>query len=154
MGAVAVLATLAVAAGAMSHHASKDNAVSGAAWYAEAPPPSSASVPAGHAAAAQLAANDATSHAKGMSKAFHEAASKVLPCVVMITNTPAMAEKSAIGSLPPTRTRRRCRLVSRARPSATCSTIRSFAVLQAVPLGSHAGHARAGNDRRRLRGHR
>ncbi len=79
MGAVAVLGALAVAAGAMSHHASKDNAVSGAAWYAEAPPPSSASVPASHAGGRPLAANDATSYAKGMSKAFHEAASKVLP---------------------------------------------------------------------------
>ena len=90
---VAGLGALAVAASGTSHHASKDKAVSGTAWYAEAAPPSSGNAMAGHANAGQTTANDATKYAKGMSQAFHEAASKVLPSVVMITNTPAMAEK-------------------------------------------------------------
>ena len=103
LATVAVVATVAViaAVGAMAvaasttHHASKDNAVSGSAWYAEPAPPSSASALPSHANAGQMTANDATKYAKGMSKAFHEAASKVLPSVVMITNSPAMAEKSS-----------------------------------------------------------
>ena len=90
---VAALGALAVAASATSHHASKDKSVSGAAWYAEPAPSSSINATAGHASAAQMTANDATRYAKGMSEAFHAAASKVLPCVVMITNSPAMAEK-------------------------------------------------------------
>ena len=86
---VAALGALAVAASATSHHASNDNAVSGAAWFAEPAPPLSGNAMAGPANAAKMTAKDATKYAKGMSKVFHEAASKVLPCVVMITNSPA-----------------------------------------------------------------
>ncbi len=80
---VAVLGGLVVAASAMSHHAGKDHAATGTAWYAAA----------GQASDRPMAANDAVKYAKEMSHAFHEAASKVLPSVVMITNTPATAEK-------------------------------------------------------------
>ncbi len=92
MGVIAALGALAVTANAMSHHASTDHAASATAWYAEATPPSAN---AGHASAGPTPANVATNYAKEMSKAFHEAAGKVLPSVVMITNTPAPAEKAA-----------------------------------------------------------
>ncbi|MGA2253808.1 MAG: Do family serine endopeptidase [Thermoguttaceae bacterium] len=84
---VAALGTQAIGAGATSDHA-----VSGTAWYAEAAPRASGNALAGQANATQRAANGATRFAKEMSLAFHDAASKVLPCVVMITNSPALAE--------------------------------------------------------------
>ena len=46
---VAALGALAVAASATSHHASNDNAVSGAAWFAEPAPPLSGNAIAGPA---------------------------------------------------------------------------------------------------------
>ena len=86
--------TLAVAADASHIMRARTMPVSGAAWYAEPTPPSSGNAMAGHANADQLRQTMPRRYAKGMSKAFHDAASKVLPSVVMITNTPAMAEKS------------------------------------------------------------
>ena len=90
---IAALGTWAVAAGAMSHHASTVRAVPSAAWYAEPAQPSSGNAIAGQANSGQMTAHDATKYAQGISEAFHEAAIKVLPSVVMITNSPAMAEK-------------------------------------------------------------
>ena len=98
---VAALGALAVAASATLCHANKDNAVSGAAWYAEPAPSASGNAMAGHANAGQMTAKDAAKYAKGMSMVFHEAASKVLPSVVMITNSPAIAENSGDQKLAP-----------------------------------------------------
>ena len=92
VGLFAVLTTLVVAADVVSHHATKDNAVSSAAWYVESAPPLSGNAIAGRPNAVQMTAGDPTRYAKEMSKAFHDAASRVLPCMVMITNSPAMAE--------------------------------------------------------------
>jgi len=88
-----VLGALAVAASAMSHHASKESAASGTAWYSEAAPLSH-NATAARANSVPLGPNDATRYAKEMSKAFHDAAERVLPSVVMITNIPAVSEKS------------------------------------------------------------
>jgi len=92
VGLLTVLTTLVVAASAMSHLSSKDRAVSSTAWYAEGAPASVGNAIANHVNAAQTTASDATRYAKEMSKAFHDAASKVLSSVVMITNMPAMAD--------------------------------------------------------------
>ncbi|MGA2066359.1 MAG: Do family serine endopeptidase [Thermoguttaceae bacterium] len=89
IGLLVVLSTLAAAGTALSYFGSKDNAIRGAAWYAEATPPSASNAATSHAGAATEAAGSATGAAKAMSKAFHEAAMKVLPSVVMITNIPA-----------------------------------------------------------------
>ena len=92
MGVLAAIGALTVTANAMSHHASKDRAASTTAWYAEAAPPTSI---AGHANTGPAKANDTINYAKAMSQAFHQAAEKVLPSVVMITNSPVSAEKAS-----------------------------------------------------------
>jgi serine protease Do len=84
--AVVALGALTVAADAMSHHTA-----SGTPWYAESAPPSNA-LPS-QSDSGQRAVTEATNRAKEMSLAFHQAADKVLPSVVMITNTPAQAER-------------------------------------------------------------
>ena len=86
-----VVGFLALAASELFYSSTgKGNAASGAAWYSEGARPTSGVVTAGRANGGQTATSDAKNYAKGMSKAFHEAASKVLPSVVMITNTPAI----------------------------------------------------------------
>jgi serine protease Do len=92
-----VLSALAIAtfaAVAMSDHAGKGAPSAATQWYAESAPSSSSSVAATGGAARTEKSEAGTNYAKAMSRAFHDAASKVLPCVVMITNTPAMARTS------------------------------------------------------------
>ncbi len=99
LGMLAVLTTLVVAGEAVSHRAAKERAAATTAWYAEAGP-SSGSALTGHANPAQPSASEATRYAKEMSAAFHDAASKVLPSVVMITNSPATEKPNARKSAP------------------------------------------------------
>jgi serine protease Do len=98
LGALVVLSAVAiatVAAVAMSGHSGNGPANAGTAWYAESGPSSAAALDtSGDTPPAQKSAAG-TSYAKSMSRAFHEAASRVLPAVVMITNTPAVARTSA-----------------------------------------------------------
>jgi serine protease Do len=87
---LALLTTLAVAVTAFSVYAGGGAARTSQAWYAEAPEApaaSQASPMAGQAAAVE--------NAKSMSKAFHEAAGRVLPSVVTITTAPAMERATA-----------------------------------------------------------
>ena len=67
--------------------------------------------------------------------AFHEAAEKVLPSVVMITNTPRWEHNGEQQAPLPMTIRKRCLSVSRARPSATCSKSGVPPFFQAVSLG-------------------
>ncbi len=90
IGLLAVLSTLAVVAGATSNYMGKDRAAAATAWYAEAPPPAT-SASTNAATPGTEKAGAVTDAARSMSRAFHEAAAKVAPAVVMITNSPAMA---------------------------------------------------------------
>ena len=92
-GLLAMVATLLVVVAAMSVYASS-NTSHGTPWYAENVAPATGHAMAGHATAGEAAAATAANLAKSMSKAFHDAAGKVLPSVVMITNTPAVARTS------------------------------------------------------------
>ncbi len=89
-GLLAMVATLLVVVAAMSVYASS-NTSHGTPWYAENVAPATGHAMAGHATAGEAAAATAANLAKSMSKAFHNAAGKVLPSVVLITNTPAVA---------------------------------------------------------------
>jgi serine protease Do len=88
------LGTLAIAAVAMSDHAGKGTPSAATQWYAEKAPPSSGSVAGTDGPVGTEKSAAGTNYAKAMSRAFHDAASKVLPSVVMITNAPAMARTS------------------------------------------------------------
>jgi serine protease Do len=84
LAVVALTGTLALAGGAFLHNAVNEN-VSRTAWYTE--PGAMPSSPPAASTTGQPAAAPA-SFAKELSKAFHGAAEKVLPSVVMITNAP------------------------------------------------------------------
>ena len=62
-------------------------------WYAESGSPEAGVLPAGQATAGQPNEMLAKMYANALSEAFHDAASKVLPAVVTITNTPAAREQ-------------------------------------------------------------
>ena len=80
---------LAVAVTAMAVYGGSANLIHTAAWYA----------PASQAAPAETpSAGEAVGYAKSMSKAFHDAASRLLPSVVMITNRPQVAQISGNNS--------------------------------------------------------
>ena len=72
-GALAILAALVVVVVALSVHASSNTSHS-TPWYVE-----NVATSTGHAATGEKATDAAVSYAKSMSKAFHDAASKVLP---------------------------------------------------------------------------
>ena len=81
--AVLVLGTIAVAMAAKSRDG-------GTPWYSESPAQQAAAItPAG-----SQKTTAAENYANGLSTAFHNAAEKVLPSVVMITNTQTVAMKS------------------------------------------------------------
>ena len=92
-GLVAALTALVVAIAAMSVYASSKSNHS-TAWYMEKAAPASSQPTTGHATKGEKTANATVNYAKSLSKAFRDAASKVLPSVVMITNTPAVAQVS------------------------------------------------------------
>ena len=94
IGLLVLLSALAVAGGAMSHQANQGN-VAETAWYADNSSPSSHDVTTSQATTGAENANPAVNYAKSMSKAFHSAAEKVLPAVVMISNSPAMSKRSS-----------------------------------------------------------
>ena len=85
LGLLAILGMVAIAGSAASSYANRGAA--GAAWYATPSPPATSAAASGPTAAMEKS-GAATSLAKSMSKAFHSAATEVLPSVVMITNTP------------------------------------------------------------------
>ncbi|HUT89415.1 MAG TPA: Do family serine endopeptidase [Thermoguttaceae bacterium] len=101
LGVLALVAGLAFSAGAVRHQAtaSQHNQVP---WYADNTAPSGvdhAAIPA--ALPAGEKADPAADFANGLSRAFRQAAEKVLPSVVMITNTPAVEQASANQPNPP-----------------------------------------------------
>ena len=93
VAALVVLSTLALVAVAMSDYIGKANSGT-AAWYSDTAPPASAVAVSHDNVVATVATESATNCAKLMSKAFHDAASQILPSVVMITNTPMVAQQS------------------------------------------------------------
>jgi len=94
VGLLVVLGSLAFAAAVTSQQANKAIASPATPWYAESTPPSSMTPMAGPSAARTEKTPPSVSYAKSLSAAFHNAAEKVLPSVVAITNTPAMAPRS------------------------------------------------------------
>ena len=99
-GVLAGVATLVVVVAAMSVYAS-GNASHSAPWYAENVPPATRHTMSGQATPGEMMAEATANPAKLLSRAFHDAASKVLPSVVMITNTPAVARTSGKGKSQP-----------------------------------------------------
>ena len=91
IGLLAILGMVAVAGSAMSY---ASRGAAGAAWYATPGPPATSAAASGPTAVMEKSGT-ATSLAKSMSKAFHAAATEVLPSVVMITNTPKPPKISA-----------------------------------------------------------
>ena len=85
-----IVAALILTAGAIFVYAG-NGANRGTAWYAEKLTPVSVHM-AAESPMAALA--DASKYAKGMSLAFRNAAKKVMPSVVFITNSPAVARSS------------------------------------------------------------
>jgi serine protease Do len=84
---------LTLAAGAFTHTAYGGNAASQAMWYAEKGSSDTTTSAATQANAAKDKISTAT-YAKALSTVFHDAAEKVLPAVVMITNTPSVVERT------------------------------------------------------------
>ena len=91
IAAVIVAAEMSVYAGGNSSHAT--------AWYAENAPPATGQTATGQATVGKTTSS-AVNYAHSLSKAFHDAATKVLPSVVMITNTPMVPRHPAPKSLP------------------------------------------------------
>ncbi len=101
VGLLVVLSAIALAVDVASHHVNQGKATSATAWYSDTSQPSSATVMAGRANAPAKEKSPTPGYAKALSSAFRDAASKVLPSVVMITNTPTMAARpSARGQTP------------------------------------------------------
>ncbi len=89
----ALVGTLAFAVGAMQTSASATPASGSTPWYADTGTQSALDHEASPASAATTAGSaEAAIYANSLSRAFRDAAEKVLPSVVMITNTPAVAE--------------------------------------------------------------
>jgi serine protease Do len=101
VGIVALLGTAALAAHTFSQNASGKDLVSHAKWYAASPTERAVNQPVSNARPAAQPADHATSYGKYLSKAFREAAGKVLPSVVMIKNTPVVAQTSEKGQSSP-----------------------------------------------------
>jgi serine protease Do len=89
---LALVSVLTVAAGTMLNLAGGGNSAHGAPWYADSPSASSAA-PASQPTAGKEQADNPALYAKALSKAFHNAASEVLPAVVTITNSPKAAKQ-------------------------------------------------------------
>ena len=91
--ALAIAGLLTFTTGALTHVAYGGNSTSQTMWYSE----NGSSEATGNAASQANTANDKIStaaYARELSTVFHDAAEKVLPSVVMITNTPAVVERS------------------------------------------------------------
>ncbi len=92
-GLAAIVTALVIGVAAVSVYASSKSNHSRA-WYAENATPASGQPTAGQATAGETAPNASANYAKSLSKVFRDAASRVLPSVVMITNTPTVAQMS------------------------------------------------------------
>jgi serine protease Do len=95
IGMLVLLATVAVAAGTMAQNSHAKARAERTTWYAQtgtsqAPLPASASA----TVSPEKGERPAASYAKSLSKAFREAADKVLASVVMIQNTPVVAKQA------------------------------------------------------------
>jgi serine protease Do len=105
IGVLSLLGLAGIFAFAFSGFAGND---SGTPWYADNPPQveqtsphSATSVSLNSSTATDSASeHEAKNFGKMLSKAFHDAAVKVQPAVVMITNRPAIAKESARGKTP------------------------------------------------------
>ena len=91
---MAVLSMLTIAAGTMLSPWGNGGTAHGAPWYAETPAASSAVRRRASRVAGTERADNPAFYAKALSKAFHNAASEVLPAVVTITNSPKAAEQA------------------------------------------------------------
>jgi serine protease Do len=92
VGVFVALFMLTIAGGAVYQLAAKSNASHGTPWYAE----SSQATPS----PATTASEPAVGYAKSLSKAFRDASGRVLPAVVMVINTPAVAKHPALRKQP------------------------------------------------------
>ena len=90
--AAALLSTLGLAAGSAARHATQADPATHAAWYGSAGSTTGQVATQGNVSTEKAGAP--ASFAKELSRAFHQGAEKVLPSVVMITNTPAMVQHS------------------------------------------------------------
>jgi len=97
-GLVVMLGAIAVAVGGTLHHADKATTT---AWYSDANAADTATAERPNATGKDT--EPASRYAKSLSAAFHGVADKVLPSVVMITNTPAMADRSSDRKFTPER---------------------------------------------------
>ena len=93
VGVLVALSMLAVASAAVYDLAKNNNAAHVAPWYAETNAAVSSARTTGQPSSGQASSDHAVGYAKSLSKAFHDAASRVLPSVVMITDTPEMAKQ-------------------------------------------------------------
>ena len=98
---MALLTALTVAGGTMWNLWGNDGVAHGAPWYAETPAASNTVTPVSQSSAGQQKADNPAYYAKALSKAFHNAASAVLPAVVAITNSPKVAEQVEEGESAP-----------------------------------------------------
>ncbi len=98
---LALVAAVALAADARSHRAAKPNAPSGGAWYSAGNSTEKDSRPSALEGPGTRNPQAAVNYANELSVAFHNAAEKALPSVVMITNTPAMKPSSHNGKQAP-----------------------------------------------------
>jgi len=94
VGVLVALFTLTIASAAVYDLAVKDNASHAVPWYAETNPAPSSPMAAGHPSSDQATSEHAANYAKSLSKAFRDASGRVLPSVVMVINTPAVAKQS------------------------------------------------------------
>jgi serine protease Do len=96
----AIMAVMVVAVAAISVYAGGNSSHSSA-WYADNTPAASSQPMTGNATGGSMAPDAAINYAHSLSKSFRDAASKVLPSVVMITNVPEFAQTSGNRKLPP-----------------------------------------------------
>jgi len=94
VGVLVALFTLTIASAAVYDLAVKDNASHAVPWYAETNPAPSSPMAAGHPSSDQATSEHAANYAKSLAKAFRDASGRVLPSVVMVINTPAVAKQS------------------------------------------------------------
>jgi serine protease Do len=91
---LALVGSLALAGGAMSGVPANSN-VSKTAWYSDVNAAPNTASSTASSTAGNVQTNAAINYAKAMSEAFHAAAEQALPSVVMITNTPPVAERTS-----------------------------------------------------------
>lgn len=94
LGVIVTLAILTVAAGAVSNLLVHQETPRGTPWYGEAAASEAQAIPARQDETAAQS-TDSKGAAKALSKAFHEAAGRVLPAVVAISVVPRMEQDAA-----------------------------------------------------------